>query len=79
LLFGLEKRFGYHAIAVSTLPYGVMHYGKPFPEALGAIAAGAVLGLLALRTRSIAGGAILHAGVAACVDLMALYRQGAFE
>jgi membrane protease YdiL (CAAX protease family) len=78
LLFGLEKRFGYNAIAVAALPYGVIHYGKPFPEALGAIVAGAVLGLLALRTRSIAGGAILHASVAAAIDLLALYRKGDF-
>jgi membrane protease YdiL (CAAX protease family) len=78
LLFGIEKRFGYNAIGVAALPYGVIHYGKPFPEALGAIVAGAVLGFLALRTRSIAGGAILHASVATSMDLLALFRKGAF-
>ncbi|MCA9603842.1 MAG: CPBP family intramembrane metalloprotease, partial [Myxococcales bacterium] len=79
LLFGLEKRFGYHAIAVAALPYGVIHFAKPFPEAMGAVAAGAVLGLLALRTRSIAGGTILHSVVAASMDLLALYHKGAFD
>jgi membrane protease YdiL (CAAX protease family) len=78
LLFGIEKRFGYNAVAVAALPYGVIHYGKPFPEALGAIVAGAALGTLALRTRSIAGGAILHASVATSMDLLALFRKGAF-
>jgi membrane protease YdiL (CAAX protease family) len=78
LLFGTEKRFGYHAIAVSALPYGMIHFAKPFPEALGAIVAGAVLGYLALRTRSIAGGAILHISVALSLDMLALFRKGAF-
>lgn len=78
LLFGIEKRFGYHAIAVATLPYGLIHFGKPFPEAMGAIVAGCVLGFLALRTRSIAGGTILHSTVAASMDLLALFRKGGF-
>ncbi len=76
LLFGLEARFGYHAIAVAALPYGVIHYAKPFPEALGAVLAGAVLGLFALRSRSIAGGALVHIAVATSMDLLALYRKG---
>jgi membrane protease YdiL (CAAX protease family) len=75
LLFGIEKRFGNHAVAVAALPYGVIHFGKPFPEALGAIVAGCVLGFLALRTRSIAGGTILHSTVAASMDLLALWRK----
>jgi membrane protease YdiL (CAAX protease family) len=79
LLFGLEKRFGYHAIAVAALPYGVIHFGKPFPEALGAVGAGAILGFMALRTRSIAGGVVVHSVVAASMDLLALYKKGAFE
>ena len=78
LLFGLEKRFGYHAIAVSALPYGIVHFAKPFPEALGAIVAGAVLGYLALRTRSIAGGTMLHVSAAISMDMLALFRKGAF-
>jgi membrane protease YdiL (CAAX protease family) len=78
LLFSLEERMGYNAIAVAALPYGLLHYGKPFPEALGAIVAGAVLGLFALRTRSIAGGALVHIVVATSMDLLALWRMGAF-
>ncbi len=79
LLFSLEAKLGLNAIAVSTLPYGLVHYGKPFPEALGAIVAGAVLGLFALRTRSIAGGALLHALIATSMDMLALWRQGVFS
>jgi len=78
LLFSLEARFGYHAIAVAALPYGLIHFAKPFPEALGAVLAGGVLGLCALRSRSIAGGVLVHAGVAAAMDMLALWRQGWF-
>lgn len=78
LLFGTEKRFGHHAIAVAALPYGLIHFAKPFPEALGAVGAGAILGFMALRTRSIAGGVVVHATVAAAMDLLALYKKGAF-
>ena len=78
LLFSLEERLGYNAIAVAALPYGLIHYGKPFPEAMGAIVAGAVLGMFALRTRSIAGGALLHIFVATTMDMLALWRVGVF-
>ena len=78
LLFSLEERMGYNAIAVAALPYGLLHFGKPFPEAMGAVVAGAVLGMFALRTRSIAGGALVHIFVATTMDLLALWRLGAF-
>ncbi len=78
LLFGLEGKLGYTAIAVSTLPYGIIHFGKPFPEAMAAICAGAILGVLALRTRTILGGAIIHSSVAVSMDLLSLWRRGFF-
>jgi len=37
-----------------------------------------VSGLFALRSRSIAGGVLVHAGVAAAMDMLALWRQGVF-
>ena len=76
LVLGLEARFGLHSIAVSTIPYSLMHVGKPLPEALGAVVAGLVLGLLAQRSRSIAAGAALHIVIATAMDLIALYRRG---
>jgi membrane protease YdiL (CAAX protease family) len=78
LLFSLEARFGHHAIAVAALPYGIIHHGKPFAEALGAVLAGGVLGFMALRSRSIAGGALLHIASATFMDMCALFRKGFF-
>jgi hypothetical protein len=63
---------GSSAIFVMIIPYCMIHYGKPMAETLGAIIAGTVLGTLAMRTRSIWGGVLIHVGVAVTMDLLAL-------
>ena len=40
------------SIVVMTVPYTMIHFGKPMPEAIGAIFAGLILGYMALRSRS---------------------------
>lgn len=68
MLFGLEKRFGKYSILIQTIPFAVMHFSKPLPEALGSIAAGILLGVLALETRSFVYGAVIHWLVAMTMD-----------
>lgn len=75
MLFTLEKRFGVAAVAIMVVPYCMIHFHKPLPEALGAIVAGTTLGWLALRTRSIWGGVICHAAVAISMDALALTQH----
>ncbi len=72
LLQGLRKQLGSNAIFVMIVPYCMIHYGKPLPETFGAIAAGIILGTLAMRTRSIWGGVMIHIGVAVTMDMLAL-------
>jgi len=73
LLFGFGRRVGGPAaIAIQTVPFAVMHVGKPAPEAIGSIIAGIVLGIIALRNRSFIPGTILHWSVAATLDIFAL-------
>ena len=72
ILNGLRKACGSNAIFVMIVPYCMIHYGKPLPETLGAIGAGLILGTLAMRTRSIWGGVLIHIGVAATMDVLAL-------
>jgi membrane protease YdiL (CAAX protease family) len=72
LLFSLERRLGMNAVWVAMLPYCMIHFHKPPLEAFGAIIAGLVLGYVALRTRSIFGGVLVHVGVAATMDGLAL-------
>ncbi len=77
-LFTLERAVGRLAIFVMAVPYCMIHYHKPMPEALGAIVAGVVLGYLALRYRSFWGGALLHGLVALSMDLLSAHRAGLF-
>ena len=68
MLFGLEKRFGNYSILIQTIPFAVMHFSKPLPEALGSIIAGVLLGVLAFETRSFVYGAAIHWLVAMTMD-----------
>jgi membrane protease YdiL (CAAX protease family) len=72
LLFGLRRALGPYAIFVSMVPYCMIHFGKPISETLGAVVAGVILGTLALRTRSIWCGVLIHVSVAVTMDLLAL-------
>jgi membrane protease YdiL (CAAX protease family) len=72
LLHGLRRALGANAIFVMIVPYCMIHYGKPLAETLGAIGAGLILGTLAMRTRSIWGGVLIHVGVATTMDVLAL-------
>ena len=76
LLHGAKARFGWAAVLVMVVPYNMLHYGKPMPEALAAIAGGVVLGTLSLETRSIWWGAALHITIAATMDVLSLWHQG---
>jgi CAAX protease family protein len=75
LLFALQEKLGYLSVGVSLLPYGLLHFAKPFPEALGALVAGTVLGVVALRTRSILGGVLVHSTVAVTMDTVVVLSR----
>ena len=72
LVLGLGRVIGRASIWLAMVPYCMIHYHKPPAEAFAAIIAGVVLGEVAYRTRSIAGGVIVHIGVAATMELLAL-------
>jgi membrane protease YdiL (CAAX protease family) len=76
LLFGLARRFGWHALSISMVPYVMVHFGKPPIETLGAIVTGYVLGYLALTHRSFWLGVVIHFGVGLSMDLAVLARTG---
>jgi membrane protease YdiL (CAAX protease family) len=73
----LRKTLGSAAIFAMAVPYCMIHYGKPYLEAHGAIVAGVVLGSLAMRTRSIYSGFLVHITVAFLMDILALWRRDA--
>jgi membrane protease YdiL (CAAX protease family) len=75
-LRSMRAGLGSHAIFAMVVPYCMIHFGKPFPETLAAIAAGVFLGTLAMKTRSIWSGFLIHVSVAISMDLAALFQNG---
>ena len=77
LLGALKPRMGSAAIFVMAVPYCMIHFGKPYLEVGGAIVAGIALGSLAMKTKSIFQGFLLHITIALSMDLLALSHRGA--
>jgi membrane protease YdiL (CAAX protease family) len=76
-LSGLRQTLGSGAIFAMCVPYCMIHYGKPYLEAAGAVVAGIALGSLAMRTKSIYSGFLVHVTVALSMDLLTLANHGA--
>jgi membrane protease YdiL (CAAX protease family) len=76
-LGALRRSFGSGAIFAMAVPYCMIHYGKPFLEANGAIIAGIALGSLSMRTKSIYQGFFVHITVAALMDWLSLWHRHA--
>lgn len=74
LTFSLFRKFGYYALFIMTIPYVMIHFNKPLPEVFGALAAGLVLGALALRSKSFIPGFFLHWAIGATMDVLAIAK-----
>jgi membrane protease YdiL (CAAX protease family) len=79
MLHGNKQRFGFYSILVMTIPYCMIHFGKPLPETLAAIVAGIVLGVLSLKSNSIWLGVAIHFSVAITMDFCSLWQKGYFS
>ncbi len=70
----LILHFARFAGARSVLPmcvfYVTIHFDKPLAEALSSFFGGLILGVLALETRSIYGGIIVHLGIALLMEVL---------
>ena len=71
MLFGFRRDLGASAILISTIPFAVMHVGKPEAEVLSAFVGGMILCAIALKSRSIWPGVIIHSLVATTMDFFA--------
>ena len=76
LLHSLKPSLGPYAIFVMTVPYCMIHFGKPMPETFAAIFAGVFLGWLSFKNGNIWMGLVLHCTVALSMDVLALYNKG---
>ncbi len=75
ILQALRPAIGANAVWVMCVPYLMIHFPKLWLEATGAILFGLFLGILALQSRSIWGGVLVHAGVAVTMDIAAILRK----
>jgi membrane protease YdiL (CAAX protease family) len=72
LMFGLRKKIGWYAILVQTIPYGIVHLGKPPLELYYSFAAGIVLGYIDYKTESILPSFLTHYCSSVIFDLLCL-------
>lgn len=76
LVHSLKRSLGLYSIFVMTVPYCMIHFGKPPAETMAAIAAGIFLGWMSYRNGSIWLGLALHCSVAFSMDVFALFNKG---
>lgn len=71
LAMTMIKVMGSRAVLAMASFYCVFHFGKPAGEAVGAFFGGYALGVLAIHSRSVLGGLIVHLGVAMLMESLA--------
>jgi uncharacterized protein len=76
LVQSLKPKLGVYSIFVMTVPYCMIHFGKPMPETFAAIFAGIFLGWLSYKYNNIWLGLLLHCTVALAMDVLALHHKG---
>lgn len=64
LVIGMTHILGRGAVLPMVVTYAFIHFGKPPGETISSVVGGYILGVFALRTRSVWGGIIVHLGVA---------------
>jgi membrane protease YdiL (CAAX protease family) len=75
---GLQPKFGMFSIFIMTVPYCMIHFGKPLPETIGSVFAGLILGYISYRGKGILPGFLMHITVALAMDGFALWQKGVF-
>lgn len=74
VLFGTRHVFGLYAIVVQTVPFAILHYDKPMPEALLSIVGGLAIGALVWRARAFWIAIPIHAAQMLILDLWCTLR-----
>ncbi len=76
LVQSLKPVLGIYSIFMMTIPYCMIHFGKPPLESFAAIFAGVFLGWLSYKNNNIWLGLLLHCTVAFEMDILALHHKG---
>lgn len=75
LLLAFYRHFGWGCLLPMACFYVSIHFGKPLGETISSFFGGTILGILAIRTGSVAGGIIVHLGVAWLMEFTALLHK----
>lgn len=76
LVIGMSRVLGHGAVLPMVVWYCSIHFGRPLGEAVSSIFGGYLLGVLALSTRSIWGGLLIHIGIAWGMEIAAFLQGG---
>lgn len=74
MVLAFARYMGPAAVFPMVSVYLFLHFEKPVAEAISSVFGGLALGIIAFRTRSIAGGVIVHLGVAWSMEAVAWAR-----
>ena len=74
LVIGMARWLGCRAVLPMALAYMCIHLGKPDLELCSSVVGGYLLGVLALRTRHLWGGIIIHLGIAMFFEVVGITR-----
>ncbi len=69
---GVGQYLGKHAVLPVTLLYFALHFEKPIAEALSSIFGGYILAVVALHTKSIWPGVLIHMGIAFLMEFFSI-------
>lgn len=74
LQFGLARSLGTWSVFAQAIPFGIMHYSKP--EFAGSFFSGAILGALALKSKSFMPCFVLHWAISLTFDILVIHSTG---
>jgi hypothetical protein len=75
MVMSLEAYIGSGSVPVMMCVYTFIHFVKPMPEALASVVGGYFLGVIALYSRSVLGGVVVHIGIALTLEILSLLRH----
>lgn len=75
MVIGMVSIMGRHAVLPMAVTYCFLHFGKPVAECFSSFFGGYLLGVVALYTRSIFGGCIVHMGIAFLMESAAMLHH----
>ena len=75
MIVGMAKVLGKGSVLPMVSVYASRHFAKPMGESISSIFGGYILGVIALRSRNIMGGVLIHMGVALLMEIFALLQK----